>query len=144
MGTHLVQQRPRRPGGATVSANGFTLMECLVALAVAATALAALVGAASSQSSAISYQRDRTLATWVASNAVAELRLAGEFPREGRRSGQALMGVSTWYWVMDVSATAEPALRRLEVVVGREAGADDGLARLTAYIGQHDVARDSR
>ena len=111
-------------------------MECLVALAVAAIALAALVGAASGQAEAVAYQRDRTLATWVAANAIAEIRLQRAFPRVGSRSGQSSMGDRVWYWSMDIAETPEPALRRLDVVVTRTAGDDAAIASLTAFVGR--------
>lgn len=115
--------------------QGFTLLECLVALAVAGVALAALIGAAATEADALSHQRERTLAGWVAANVAAGVRLERAYPRVGSRSGRAEMGGQTWYWIVDINETPEPALRRLEVRVGRDPAVTEVAAGVTAFTG---------
>jgi len=108
------------------------LLEVLVALAVLAIALAALLKAAAESTSTVSYLRDRTIAGWVAANAVNQVWLSGELPRGSRRGTQSMAG-REWRWDMQISPTADPDLRRLDV---RVSGIDDAtvLTELTAFL----------
>jgi len=56
-------------------ANGFTLIEVMVAMAVVAVALPALLFALIQQVDGTGYLRERTLASWVAANKLSELQL---------------------------------------------------------------------
>ena len=97
---------------------GFTLLEVLVALAVLAIGLGALIEAASSSVSHLSYQRDRTLAAWVAENIATEIVLFDKLPRPGIKRGRQRMAKQEWVWEMNVQATDYPALYRLDISVG--------------------------
>ena len=121
-----------------MKARGFTLLEVLVAIAVVALSLTALVRASGQQAEALSRERELTLATWVAEDALAEQRLRDPFPATGRRSGHVEQGGSEWRWEMVVSATDQPAVRRLEVgVYHAEAKTDEApVASLTGFAGQ--------
>ncbi len=120
----------RRPGG-------FTLLEVLVALLILAIALVALVRTAALEARALAHVRDATLAQWVAANVLAELRLSEAQPAPGRRRGEAEMGGRRWRWVMDVDATEEPTIQRLDVAVYADDAAaearDEAQARLTGF-----------
>ena len=118
--------------------RGFTLLEVLVAIAVVALALTALVRASGQQAEALARERELTLATWVAEDALAELRLRDPFPATGRRSGRAEQGGSEWRWEIAVSTTDQPAVRRLEVgVYHAEAKVDEApVASVTGFAGQ--------
>src|SRR3569833_1152710 len=72
--------------------SGYTLIEILVALAIIATAVAAVVAGVSGYVNNAAYLRDRTVAQWVVSNKIAEMQLATEWPSPGKRRG----GVSSW------------------------------------------------
>ena len=118
--------------------RGFTLLEVLVAIAVVALALTALVRASGQQAEALSRQRELTLATWVAEDVLAELRVREPFPATGRRDGRAEQGGVAWRWQVAISTTDQPAVRRLEVgVYAAEAGKDEQrVASLTGFAGQ--------
>ena len=64
--------------------GGFTLLEVLVALLLLALAMVALVRAAGLEARALSQLQDATVAQWVASNVLAETRLTGRPPAQGR------------------------------------------------------------
>lgn len=99
------------------SPRGFTLLEVLIAIMLLALALTALVRLAGLEARASSHLRDATLAQWVAANALAETRLRTRFPGIGRSDGEATLGGQRWRWQMDVNATDEATIRRLDVQV---------------------------
>ena len=99
------------------AARGFTLLEVLIAILFLGLALSALVRLAGLEARASAQLRERTLAQWVASNALAETRLKEPFPAIGRREGEATLGSRRWRWRIDVQATDESAIRRLQVRV---------------------------
>lgn len=96
---------------------GFTLLEVLVALLVLALALVALTRTAAQQTAAFGALRDRSLAGWVAANALTELRLEPGFPAIGRREGQAEMGTRAWRYAITISDTPANGIRRVRVEV---------------------------
>lgn len=104
--------------------RGFTLLEILVALAVLALAMGAVIKAGSDYTASQSHLRDRTLATWVARNVLAELQVRREWPRVGEQKGTAEMGGREWRWLARTSQTDEAELRRVDVEV-RPADVDD-------------------
>ncbi|ROR29566.1 type II secretion system minor pseudopilin GspI [Inmirania thermothiophila] len=114
--------------------RGFTLVEVLVALAVLAIALGAAVRAVSAAAAAQARLETRTLAQWVAANLVAEQRALGAWPDPGRSDGTAVMGRRAWRWVLTVSRTPDPDLRRLEVAVAPEEAPAQTATRLVAFL----------
>lgn len=126
--------RRRRDG------RGFTLLEVLVALLLLSLALVALVRTATLEARALAQLKESTLAQWVASNAIAELRLRDPQPAVGRRSGRAELGGRRWQWRMEVMATDEARILRLEVDVFPDdsAALADGLpaAHLSGFVGR--------
>ncbi len=99
------------------SPRGFTLLEVLIAIMLLALALTALVRLAGLEARASAHLRDATLAQWVAANALAETRLRTAFPGIGRSDGEATLGGQRWRWQLDVNATDEATIRRLDVLV---------------------------
>jgi general secretion pathway protein I len=123
--------------------RGFTLLEVLVAIVLLSLALTALVRLAGLEANATAHLRDSTLAQWVAANALAEARLREGFPALGSRNGEARMGGRRWQWRMQVQATDDASIRRLEVQVfalvdGRDGLSDDApsVASLTGFAAQ--------
>ncbi len=115
---------------------GFTLLEVLVALAVLAIALGALLQATSASSATQAELRARTIAGWVADNALVELRLGTTWPSPGSRlGGEETMLGARWRWDMAVQATPDPDLRRLEVTVRDPGGNPVGIP-LIAFLGR--------
>jgi general secretion pathway protein I len=98
-------------------ARGFTLIEVLIALAVVAIALLALTRAASVQVQGFDSLRERTLAGWVAANALTETRLASAFPATGHSDGRMQLAARDWRWTRDVQATADEQIRRIDISV---------------------------
>jgi general secretion pathway protein I len=115
--------------------RGFTLLEVLVALLLLSLALVAVVRTASLEARALGQVQEATLAQWVASNAIAELRLRGGEPALGESVGEAEMGGRRWRWRMQVVATDDNRIRRVDVDVMREdAAAADPVAVLSGFV----------
>ena len=105
---------------------GFTLVEVMVALAVVAVALPALLMSLYQQVDSTAYLRDRSLASLVAANKLAELRLlsrARQSLLKGCDSGVEELGERDWYWWIESTPTEVEQFYRLEIRVA--AGEDD-------------------
>lgn len=97
--------------------HGFTLLEILVALAVLALSMGAVIKAASDYTASQSHLRDRTIATWVARNVLAEQQIRREWPRVGEQKDTVDMAGREWQWLARTSQTDEAELRRLDVEI---------------------------
>lgn len=97
-------------------ATGFTLLEVLVALVVVAVAVAALGRAGSQVLHGQAELEQRTVALWVADNALAELRLDPAMT-PGRRQGSADMAGRSWYWDMLIQPAPGGEMLRVDVAV---------------------------
>ena len=120
--------RTSAPSGA------FSLLEVMIALAVVAIAVLALARVSGDAPAHLAHMRERSIAQWVAENAVAGMRLESDLPDTGERAGRERMGGIDWRWRAAVDATAQPRLRRVEVRVYR-AGSAEPVTRHTAYLG---------
>lgn len=98
-------------------AQGFTLLEVLVALVVVGTALGASLRAIGSLTQNSDGLRASMMATWSAENRLAEIRLSHEFPPLGRRSSACPQGDLRLTCEEEVFATPNPFFRRVEVSV---------------------------
>ncbi len=116
-------------------ARGFTLLEVLVALAVVAVALTALVRAATLGASALEHERLNTLGTFVAQNAISELRLRGGLPSPGQSEGAERQGPFRLRWIMTISSTEDPGIRRADVAVLTMGDAAEPVTTLSGFIG---------
>jgi general secretion pathway protein I len=115
-------------------ARGFTLLEVLVAMAVASLALLALFSAAAATIRTTDVLRDRTYANLVATNLLAELRARDAWPEPGALTGTSQQAEREWRWRATVSTTDDADVRRLDIVVD---AADDGRAgSLIGFIGR--------
>ncbi len=97
--------------------NGFTLLEVLVAILVAAIVLVGtsrIVGSAARTQHAIN---ERVVAGWIASDHLARIQL-GLHPAEvGESSGETSMASRVWRWRWYVQPTADQGLNRTTVSV---------------------------
>lgn len=104
-------------GRATAMADGFTLIEVLVALTIVSVALMACLRAVGSITASSSELRARTLAQWSAENRLTEIRVRAEFPAVGRRNYPCPQGDLKLECQEDVYTTANPNFRRIEIQV---------------------------
>ena len=97
--------------------TGFTLVEVLVALAIAAIALVAVSRAAAVSSTTAAEVRLRALAGFVAENRLGELEARRAWPPVGASEGHERQAGVDFPWRIEVFATQHPLLRRVEVQV---------------------------
>ena len=123
-------------------AAGFTLVEVAVALAVAALSLAAVTAAMSQMVDAASSMRERTYASWIAQNKIAELRLSNVVPDVSEDSGDVEFAGLEWTWRSTVSETGVENLYRVDVAVS--VGDSDTVIRtVTGFIGEPGIPGQS-
>lgn len=115
-------------------ARGFTLLEVLVALFVAAVTLTAAGKAVSMAVDGELASRQHTLALWVAENRLAELQSASVMPDTGSHAGQASQAGLDLQWREDVSATPNSRFRLVRVSVSSPEQPDYELAHLSGYV----------
>ena len=134
----------RRHGGGSVvkrrassgSQLGFTLLEVVVALAVVAVALSAIIQTTGGFISNQAYLRDKTMAHWVARNALTEWRLSRDWPTLGEHTGSVEFGKHEWDWSIQVIQTDEEDMRRLDVEVRPLSAEGNPLAVLSGFVKQ--------
>lgn len=115
--------------------SGFTLIEVMVALVIVSLALAGVAASMGQMIDTANTMRDRTFASWIAQNTIAEMRLAGAMPEVGESSGDVDYANTTWTWTANVSETGVENLMKVEVAVSY-AGFDDPVRQVTGFIGE--------
>lgn len=100
--------------------NGFTLVEVMVALGIVAIALAAGSQAVRAMTQQGQRQADMVLAQICVENEIVKVRLTNRLPDIGERSTQCQQAGRSLVVTTNVSATANPGFRKLEVLVGDE------------------------
>lgn len=118
--------------------RGFTLIEVMVALVVAALALVAVMASISQMIDAGAAMRDRTYASWIAQNKIAELRLANTEPEVSTSNGEVEFAGLEWAWTATISETGVQYLYRVDVGVSF-AGSEDVVRTVTGFIGEPGI-----
>ena len=113
--------------------DGFTLLECLVALAILAIALTSALRATGSTAQSAATLKEHTLASWVAQNHLAELRANEDWPGIGSRKGEEEQAGRLYRWQETVEQTPNPLFRRVDVQVFEPDG-QRPLATLSGFI----------
>lgn len=117
--------------------KGFTLLEVMVAMAILAISLAAAIKAATEVTVNTAYLKEKTIAQWVATNKINEIRLQKNWPQIGRSNGDVRMAGVEWYWKLEVKKTPDDNIRRLELQVMPLKDKDKGSsAFITAFMGK--------
>jgi general secretion pathway protein I len=121
---------------------GFTLIEVMVALVIASLALVAVMASISQMVDAGTAMRDRTYASWIAQNKIAELRLANTEPDVSESNGEVEFAGLDWGWTATISETGVEFLYRVDVAVSF-AGSNDVIRTVTGFIGEPGVPGES-
>ncbi|WP_404401643.1 type II secretion system minor pseudopilin GspI [Idiomarina seosinensis] len=119
--------------------RGFTLIEVMVAIALFGMAALAAVNAASSHLGSLSILQQKTFAQYVASNRLAELTLAQQWPVADEASGRTTLAEQSWQWQQQVSETVTPNVVAVTIIVSAADGEQE-LSRLTRYLRRPDSA----
>lgn len=120
--------------------QGFTLIEVLMALLVFGMIAATVQHASSLYFSHYERIESKTLATWIAENRLAELRLAEEMPSVGKETQEIRFANQDWFSETVITATQEPLIRRVEVrvdLIGQADGQRRTQVVFEGYLGQH-------
>ena len=123
------------PRSSRFRSSGFTLIEVMVALTIAALGLAAVAASVSQMIDAAISMQQRTFASWIAQNKIAEMRLANVIPEVSSTSGEQAYAGSEWAWRATISETGIENLFRLDVEI-TFAGSDDVIRTVTGFIGE--------
>jgi general secretion pathway protein I len=126
--------------------RGFTLVEIMVALGVFAIVSVAVYGRIGEILQQTRGLETRTLATWVAQNRMSalalEIRGSTDPVPTGQRSDVVTLAGRSWRVQVDISATSDPELRRVEIEVqpgdlaaDAETAADG--ATLVGFVGRY-------
>lgn len=122
--------------------RGFTLLEVMVALAIVALSLTTVAAAMSQMIDTAQTMRDRTYASWIAQNRIAELRLAPTLPKPGVSEGDVEYANTQWAWRAVVSESGVDELLRIDVSVSF-AGSDDVIRSVTGFVGSPGAAGEA-
>lgn len=114
--------------------RGFTLLEVLVAMAIISLGLIGVFGSLSQMLGATEILRDKTLATWIATDRITEMRVTGEYPDAGDRSDQVDMAGVEWAYTIKVTKIPDIRMRRLDVSVGFADEPDRVIATVVGFL----------
>jgi len=89
----------------------------MVALTIVAFSLTAVAASMSQMIGAANAMRDRTYASWIAQNKLAEMRLSGALPDISTTSGEIEYANTVWSWRAVVSETQIENFRRIDVSI---------------------------
>lgn len=115
---------------------GFTLLEVLVAMAIISLGLIGVFSSLNQMLGATSLLRDKTLATWIATDRITEMRVNGEYPDAGERDDVVDMAGAEWLYTIKVSKIPDMSMRRLDVTVGFADDPDNTVATVVGFLPQ--------
>lgn len=115
--------------------RGFTLIEVMVALVIVAVSLGSVASAISQMADAGFSMQQRTYASWIAQNKIAEMRLANVIPEVSESDGNVTFAGDDWRWTATVSETGVDNLFRVDVAVSRPNDSEP-IRTVTGFIGE--------
>ena len=114
--------------------SGFTLLEVMVALTIISLGMVGVFMALSQMLISTERLRSKTLASWVATDRITELRVTGEMPKAGERNDEIDMAGATWAYTIKTSPIPDMEMRRLDVTVSYADTPEDILASVIGFI----------
>jgi len=118
-------------------ADGFTLLEILVALAIAAIGVIAVMQTTGAVSRSYSAAEQRIYSTWIASNRLAELRLGRAWRPAATTDQVVVFGGRNWYVRDIVTTTADPDVQRVDVRVYADPAREQPGAEVFGYLARY-------
>lgn len=117
-----------------VKAQGFTLIEVMLAMAVFAIAGIALLSAASNNARHIGHLEDKMLASWVASNQLVSVNLIDKWPPKNNLKGDVELAGREWFWQQKVLKTNDTNMRAIVMEVRLKEDDKLAISSITTYI----------
>lgn len=114
--------------------KGFTLVEVMVALVIASLGLTAIGVSLQQHTDTSRKLRDQTMALFIASNAIAELRIEGSFPDVGTSTREVTFADREWLIVTSIQETGIEGLRRADVGVAEKVKPDRTLRTVAGFV----------
>jgi general secretion pathway protein I len=114
----------------------------MVALGIAALSLTAVTAAMSQMVGAANSMKERTYASWIAQNKIAELRLSNIVPEVSEDSGDVQYAGLEWTWRSMISETGVEHLYRVDVAVSL-VDSDAVIRTVTGFIGEPGIPGQS-
>lgn len=115
--------------------RGFTLIEVMVSLVIVTLSLGAVASAISQMADAGFSMQQRTYASWIAQNKIAEMRLANVIPEVSETDGELSFAGEEWRWTATVSETGVENLYRVDVAVALAAN-EGNIRSVSGFIGE--------
>lgn len=122
--------------------RGFTLLEIVIALAIAALGIAAVAKATGGAATVAAETRERLLAVWVAGNRLSELRITRAWPDTGNTDLVRSMGGRSWHLTQTVVETPDDDVRRVSVEVYTDAERADREFVVHGYVARYRTAEE--
>ena len=113
--------------------KGMTLLEVMLALVILATSGLAVMQAASAALNNQAYLEQKTLALWVASNRLVELKLQEQWPSASWKYETQELAGNTWHLRYQTVSTADSNFKALDIEVSTEKEGS-ALAYIRTYI----------
>jgi general secretion pathway protein I len=112
---------------------GFTLIEVLIALAILSIALTAIIKSTSQNIKDTFYLQQKTLALWVASDIMNEVRAGITVPEEDASMEEKEMFDQQWSYHANLQSTPNPHIKEINVNV-YDSGRQTPLIHLESYL----------
>lgn len=122
--------------------GGFTLIEVMIALAIAAIALGGLTVAVSQMIAGSASMSQRTYASWIAQNRIAEVRLLNQIPEVDTTTSEVQYANLDWQLETTISETGVENLFRIDVEVTL-VGEENPSGVVTGFIGEPTIPGDA-
>lgn len=119
--------------------RGFTLLEVLIALAIFATAGAAILQASASHLRAVTQLEELTLASMIANNQLQQAQLNRSWPPRELEQGEVSLGNRDWQWQLRAVTVPDQDLRELQISVRLAEQPEQVVYQLKTYIGRPDA-----
>lgn len=97
--------------------HGFTLIETLLALFIISILFSSIMKGIAIQSKSLEHLRNKTMATWVATNEMNQTFLDKTTLQPGRSRGTGEQGDQTWYFLKKITPSQFPGVLRIEIEV---------------------------
>ena len=112
-------------------ANGFTLIEVLIALVIISVALTAIIKATSQNIRDTAYIQDKMIAHWVGLQAMNEAR--ANITKSANQVSDITMLDKEWRWKQTTIDTPNPNIKKIDITVYRKNN-NMLLTTLTSYL----------